>query len=152
MTGRIPLAIGVTGHINLREADREALYRAVIRELEDIRKACPHTPLKMINSLAAGADLLCAEAAEEIGIPLVAALPMEEAEYRKDFDAEALIRFEHQLDRAEAAVVVPAEEPVPAEETRSFRYRQESMWRNTAIWYWRCGTGRIPPGAGPEPP
>ena len=62
MTGRIPLAIGVTGHINLREADREALYRAVIRELEDIRKACPHTPLKMINSLAAGADLLCAEA------------------------------------------------------------------------------------------
>ncbi len=151
MTGRIPLAIGVTGHINLREADREALYRVVIRELEDIRKACPHTPLKMINSLAAGADLLCAEAAEEIGIPLVAALPMEEAEYRKDFDAEALIRFEHQLDRAEAAVVVPAEEPVPAEETRSFRYRQAGIYVAEhshlvlALWDGKDSAGR---GAG----
>ena len=127
MMNRIPLTVGVTGHIDLREQDRNILYRTVTQELEQIRDRYPHTPLRMINSLAAGADLLCAEAGEALGIPLTAALPMEEAEYRKDFDAEALARFEHQLRRADTVIVAPAAEQEPAEERRSFRYRQAGI-------------------------
>ena len=128
MMNRIPLTVGVTGHIDLREQDREILYRTVKQELEKLRDQYPHTPLKMINSLAAGADLLCAEAGEELGIPLTAALPMEEAEYRKDFTGEALPRLEHQLKRAETVLVTPAAEKEPAEETRVFRYRQAGIY------------------------
>ena len=53
---RIPLTVGVTGHIDLREQDRDILCRTVTQELERIRDRYPHTPLRMINSLAAGAD------------------------------------------------------------------------------------------------
>ena len=87
---RIPLLVGVTGLIDLREENRDTLYRAVTDELKKLRETYPHTPLKMLNSLAAGADLLCADAAEELGIPVTAALPMETDEYEKDFDAKEL--------------------------------------------------------------
>ena len=90
MTEKIPLAVGVTGHIPLREADLAVLRATVRQELERLRASYPHTPLRMLCSLAAGADLLCADAAEELGIPLTAALPAEPGEYEKSFGPEAL--------------------------------------------------------------
>ena len=72
----IPVVVGVTGHRQLRPEDRKALYESVCAELRALRETCPHSPLVMLNSLAEGADLLCARAAEELGIPLIAALPM----------------------------------------------------------------------------
>ena len=35
---KIPLLVGVTGHIDLREADRDALLQAVIGELKRLRE------------------------------------------------------------------------------------------------------------------
>ena len=75
---KIPLTIGVTGHLNPREADLELLRKSVKEELLQIRARCPHSPVIMLNALACGADLLCAEVAEELGIPLRAVLPMEQ--------------------------------------------------------------------------
>ena len=128
MINKIPLTVGVTGHINLREQDRDVLCRAVKNELSSLREKYPHTPLKMINALAAGADLLCAEAAEEMGIPLIAALPMAEAEYRRDFNADDGERLNHQLQRAETVTVVPATEGEAEGGGRPFRYRQAGIW------------------------
>ena len=125
---RIPLTVVVTGHIDLREHDRDALYNAVKRELEQLQVRYPHTPVWMINSLAAGADLLCAEAGEALGIPMIAALPMPEEEYRKDFAAADLVRLEHQLQRAETVIVTSASEKEPAEITREFLYRQAGIY------------------------
>ena len=75
-SGKIPLVIGITGHLELREKDRDMLRETVKRELEKLRGRCPYTPVVMLCALARGADLLCADAAEEAGIPLWAALPM----------------------------------------------------------------------------
>ena len=123
---RIPLLVGVTGHIDLREEDRDTLYRAVTDELKKLRETYPHTPLKMLNSLAAGADLLCADAAEELGIPVTAALPMETDEYEKDFDAKELEHFRHHLRQAESVFTAPYAEA--AEKGRNAGYRQAGIY------------------------
>ena len=124
---KIPLLVGVTGHIDLREADRDALLQAVIGELKRLRETYRHTPLKMLNSLAAGADLLCADVAEALGIPLIAALPMETAEYEKDFSPQELEHFRHHLSRAESVFVAPGAEAETGER-RDFAYRQAGIY------------------------
>ena len=125
--GKIPLVIGVTGHLDLRSRDLATLREAVRGQLETIRQRCPHTKPVMLCSLAAGADTLCAEVAEEMGITLWAALPMEQAEYEKDFAPEDLAKFRHQTERAERVYTVMAAEAAPAEPDRDFLYRQAGI-------------------------
>ena len=125
---KIPLMIGVTGHLNPRKEDLELLRVAVKRELVKLREQYPHTPAVMLCALARGGDLLCAEAAEELGIPLRAVLPMDRDAYEKDFSPEDLKRMQHQAERAETVFTVPAAEADPAEESRNFRYRQAGIY------------------------
>ena len=125
---QLPLTVGVTGHIRLREQDRDVLLRTVENELTSLRDAFPHTPLVMLNSLAAGADQLCADAAEELGIPLTAVLPMPPEEYRKDFDEASLEKLNHHLERAERVFIAPPAEKEPMNAGRDFRYRQAGIF------------------------
>ena len=127
-SNKIPLIIGVTGHLNLRAEDLDVLRDTVKQELAKILNRCPHTPLILLCSLAKGADLLCAEAAEELGIPLRAVLPMEQAEYEKDFPPEDLARLRRQTERAETVFTAPAAEEEPEGENRDFRYRQAGIY------------------------
>lgn len=124
---KIPLTIGITGHLDVRSRDTALLREAVKRELTGIRARCPHTPAVMLCALARGADLLCAEAAEELGIPLRAVLPMEQAEYEKDFGPEDLIRLHRQLDRAEAVIEAPGLE-AEKENSRDACYRRAGIY------------------------
>ena len=107
-SNKIPLIIGVTGHLNLRAEDLDVLRDTVKQELAKILNRCPHTPVILLCSLARGADLLCAETAEGLGIPLRAVLPMEQAEYEKDFPPEDLVRMRRQAERAETVFTAPA--------------------------------------------
>ena len=66
-TERIPLTVGVTGHRVIRPEDRPVLLAGVKQELERLRERYPHSPIVMLNSLADGADQLCAEAALSLG-------------------------------------------------------------------------------------
>ncbi len=127
-TETIPILIGVTGHRTVREADRPVLLDAVKRELEALKARCPHTRLVMLNALASGADQLCAEAAEALGIPLIAVLPFEKEAYEADFDGAALTAFRASYDRAEQAFVAPATEAEPQEPSRNFAYRQAGVY------------------------
>ena len=79
--GRIPIVVGVTGHRALRPEDRETLLGAVERELTKLRQQVPNSPLLLLTSLAEGADLLCADAARALGIPVAVALPMAAEDY-----------------------------------------------------------------------
>ena len=63
-TDRIPLTVGVTGHRAIRPEDEPALAAGVKRELSELKRKYPHSPLVMLNSLAEGADQLCAQAAQ----------------------------------------------------------------------------------------
>ena len=125
----IPIIIGVTGHRAIREKDRPALTAAVKAELEKLRGLCPHSPLVMLSSLAEGADLLCADAAEELGIPLIAVLPRERTDYEQDFSPEALERFAHHCERAGQVFVSPSTEPLPPDGvSRAYAFRQAGIY------------------------
>ncbi len=146
--GTIPIVIGVTGHRAIREADRPVLFDAVKRELEMMKMRCPHSELVMLNSFAEGADQLCAEAAEALGIPRIAVLPMPLEEYEKDFVGEALTAFRKALEKAEQVFVAPHIEPEPDDRTRSFGYRQAGIYVAEyahvllALWDGKPGKGK----------
>ena len=145
-TERIPLTVGVTGHRAIRPEDRPALMAGVKRELEGLRAKYPHSPMVMLNSLAEGADQLCAEAALSLGIPLAAALPLPAAEYEKDFAGAALSSFRDFLSKAEQRFVAPATEAAPEAPDRDFYYRQAGIYVAThchvllALWDGGPGT------------
>ena len=125
----IPIVIGVTGHRQLCRQDEERLHGAVIRALQRIKALCPHSPLLMLCSLAEGGDLLCADAGEELGIPLAAVLPRERADYERDFSREGRERFSHHCARAEQIFVAPNTESVPVcGISREYQFRQASIY------------------------
>ncbi len=145
-TERIPLTVGVTGHRAIRPQDEAALAAGVKGELKRLRRKYPHSPLIMLSSLAEGADQLCAQAALEMGIPLIAVLPMEQREYEKDFTGAALEGLRSLCAQAEQAFVCPFAEAAPEAPGRDFFYRQAGIYVAThchvllALWDGAPGT------------
>ena len=99
---KIPVVVGVTGHRNIVEEDKPALKEQVIAALKEIQALCKSkvkggedTPVVMLNAFAEGADILCAEAAFELGIDVYAVFPCEVQRYRKSFEnPEELKKFD----------------------------------------------------------
>ena len=151
--GKIPLIVGVTGHIALREADLPALRAAVRAELTRLTERYPNTEIALLTSLAAGGDLLCADVARELGIPILAALPMEPPAYRRDFTPADAERFDRHCAAAEWADVAPPTERMPERPQRADCFRQAgiyvathchvliALWDGSAPDAKRCGTG-----------
>lgn len=125
--GKIPVIVGVTGHRNIRKTDLDILGRNVREQLSGIIDACPHSQVKLMCSLAEGGDTLCARAALELGIPLIASLPFSEDEFRKDFSGKALQDFNDLLAAAETVIVTPETEP-KIEKDRDHYYRQNGIY------------------------
>jgi len=151
----IPIVIGVTGHRDLRENDIPQLRNLVRTELRRLKIEYPHSPLLMLNSLAAGADLLCAEVATELGIILKCPLPMSIEQYRKDFDATTVTHFETALSHAKEVFIAPNTEPLPDEASRDYHYLQAgryvarhshlllALWDGSPAKPYGCGTAEI---------
>ena len=126
---QIPIVIGATGHRAIREGDRAALKQAVKEELLKLRQLCPNSRMLMLSALAEGGDLLCAEAAAELGIGMIAALPRSQGDYERDFSPEALERFRFHCKRAEQVFVAPWTEEPPADgDRRDFTFRQAGIY------------------------
>ena len=83
---QISIIIGVTGHRDLSNVNIDSFKLIIKQELEKIALKCPNTNIKLLTSLAEGADQLCAEVALELGIKIIVPLPMESGEYIKDFN------------------------------------------------------------------
>ena len=137
----IPIVIGVTGHRQIQESDRPAITSAVKAELAKLQALCPHSSLLMLSSLAEGGDLLCADAAEELNIPLAVALPRPREDYEHDFSEAARERFAHHCTRADQVFVAPRTEDLPAEGSgRNDQFRQAGIYVAThshvllALW------------------
>ena len=124
----IPMIIGVTGHRAIREQDIPVLRAIVTAELKKMMTTYPHSSFIMLNSVASGADSLCAEAALSIGMKLVCPLPMPVSEYRKDFSGKDAILFDDLIQRADRVFVAPDTEPVPVHSTRDDHYRQAGIF------------------------
>ncbi len=143
----IPIVVGVTGHRAIREQDYAAITSAVKAELRKLQKRCPNSQIMMLTSLAEGGDLLCAETANELGIPLVAVLPVEKEVYELDFSEKAKKQLDYHCERAESVFVAPDSETVPESgASRDFRFRQAGIYVAThchvllALWDGGPGT------------
>ena len=121
----IPIVIGVTGHRNLCPDDLDTIRSLVTQQLSGLRDAYPNSTFWMLNSLAAGADMLCAEIALALGIRLVCPLPMDAGEYAEDFQGEDCRRFRYLLSQSQS-FVCPHLEPEKA--GRDFLYRQAGLY------------------------
>ena len=111
---RIPVIIGETGHRNIVEEDKPELKARITESLKSIREMCKgkdnaeDTPVIMLNSFAQGADMLCAEAAFELGIDVYALLPCPKERYIESFDNEEdKGKLFDYLDRAKRVIIAP---------------------------------------------
>ena len=125
--GKIPVIVGVTGHRNIRKGDEELLERRVREQLSLIKDACPHSQVKLLCSLAEGGDTICARAALGLGIPVIASLPFEADEFRKDFSGDALEDFNKLLSVSESVLVTPESE-FGKVKNRDYYYRQNGIY------------------------
>ncbi len=128
-TKKIPIIVGVTGHRAIREEDIPAIKNAVKSELRKLSELCPNSEIVMLNSLAEGGDLLCADTAEELGLPLIAVLPRPLSDYKNDFSREAQARLSHHCARADRVFTAPATEALPVGgPDRNFEFRQAGIY------------------------
>ncbi|MEA5051737.1 MAG: hypothetical protein VB021_09750 [Oscillospiraceae bacterium] len=124
----IPIVVGVTGHRDLRERDLPQLRELVTAELKKLTAQYPHSDFVLLDSLAAGADALCAEAALALGMTLVCPLPLPAREYRRDFSESEAAVFDALLKRAGDVFAAPAAELLPEDPSRDFYYRQAGIY------------------------
>ena len=118
----IPIVVGVTGHRDLREKDVPALRAGIRAELEKLMALCPHSEFVMLNSIASGADTLCAQEGLKLGFRLVCPLPMPADAYRKDFAAPDAAAFDALLERAERVFEAPGAGDAPAGDADARRH------------------------------
>ena len=130
--GCLPIVVGVTGHRDLRVGDVPALESAVADAFGTLLAAYRHTPLLLVSALAAGADQLAARVARANGIPIVAPMPLERAEYERDFNVEERDEFSALLRTARCAFFVGY---APGNDARSVANDE----RARAIQYARLG-------------
>jgi hypothetical protein len=83
----VPLVLAVTGHRDLLPAEIPAIRGRVRALILELRDSYPDRAIMLMSALAEGADRLVAEEALDIGIPLIAVLPMSREHYVQDFAA-----------------------------------------------------------------
>ena len=102
----IPIVIGIVGHRNVSSCDCTKLHVAVKEYIENLKIKYPCTDFVMLNSLAIGADTICAEVAGELGMEIICPLPFSEEEYEKDFVGDDLIKFKELISKCKKKFVV----------------------------------------------
>jgi hypothetical protein len=141
---RLPLVIGATGHRDLRDGNIKALEDEVAEAIKRLKSEYlhndPETPIIVLSSLAEGGDRLIARVAMGLGAELIAPLPMEENEYRRDFldpklwvKPDAVIEFDRLKELAVAKPVMRfaegnTRENVGEEARRALQYREVGLF------------------------
>jgi hypothetical protein len=138
----LPLVVAVTGHRDLLERERGGISEAVASFLSDLIRDFPNRRIQVMSPLAEGADRIAARVALELGLELIAPLPMEQSEYRKDFEtAASRAEFEEMCLQASQLLVLPAESA-----DRDRLYAQLGVFLSAhchillAIWDGKLGT------------
>ena len=118
------LAVGITGHrppvlMGDNSPDERARLAHVLRTLRDSAVAVveAHADLfdgtqfvsRLVSPLAEGADQIAAEVALSMEYRLNAVLPLPAENYRADFSADGVARFDALLGEAETVIEFPAE-------------------------------------------
>ncbi len=126
--GVVPFLVGVTGHRDLEDADRELLDATVREVFVELQAANPGRPLALLTALAEGADTLVTRIALELGAHLVIVLPMAHDDYERDFAGPArddfldLLYDRHVLRRVVIPTVGRKADHLDAKARRSLQY------------------------------
>ena len=126
--------IGVTGHRKL--ADIAAVEAGVDAALGAIEARFPKEPLRILSSLAEGADRIVARhVLSRPGARLVAVLPLSRADYMTDFESqESREEFLALLAEAETVIEMPARDIRTEAYEQAGRYVVEHSEVLVAVW------------------
>ena len=115
--------------------DVPELRRQLSGLFSTFRAAYPHTPFQLLTPLAEGADRLAAEVALASEIDLLVPLPMEQAEYERDFaTAKSLAEFRALLAMARTRWEIPMAAKAGAEgRTRQYAEVGELIARDSHV-------------------
>lgn len=143
----VPLMVAVTGHRDLVPAEVPAIRDRVRSLLGRLTAEDPDRRVRLMSGLAEGADRLVADTALELGIPLIATLPMPAELYRNDFVApESVAEFERLCSAADEIFelpIVPGHSPeclAPGSPARALQYAQLGVFLSAhchilvAVW------------------
>ena len=138
------IRVGVTGLRDVSDFDLPRLENSIRAVLQKYRDE--HGQSIMLNSIAAGADQLCAEIGLSLGYELVCPLPF--AEYRDDFNGEQRKRFDSLIRKSSKTLVVSDSANRDAAYFAAGRYIVEHCDVLLAIWDYRpqtsiCGTAAV---------
>jgi hypothetical protein len=96
------LLVGITGHRKLHPSATAALEEGLRTFFVELSTRYPQLPVMLLSSLAEGSDQLAAKVALDMGLRVVAPLPLPVALYRDDFeDPRSRALFEQQLQLSE---------------------------------------------------
>jgi hypothetical protein len=128
---KIPFLIGVVGHRDLVEGQVPAIRAAVEQLLRRLVEAYPDVTPTLLTSMADGADLLVADVAAELNVPIMAVLPMSHDQCRADLESDAARQvFDRIYARSEhLEVALPEQEledlqPQSTEEMRDLQFQR----------------------------
>src|SRR6185437_11549523 len=108
-----PFVVGVSGHRDLHPDFLEHLRGAVAEFLKELRKHLADSEVRVMAGMASGADLLVAQTALELGLPVDAVLPMPLAHYAADFDPDSFASLTKLLAHPEVSCVELPLRPAP---------------------------------------
>ncbi|KZX11267.1 hypothetical protein [Methanobrevibacter curvatus] len=134
---RIPIVIGVSGHRDLRIQDISKLESIVNSEISNLMEKYPNSPFLLLSSLAEGADQLCAKIALELDIDVVAPLPRDLEDFKRDFKGDALEEFEKYIDNVREYFVVPDTESRNELDSLKCKLNDDEVYRKTRHFGYR---------------
>lgn len=134
-SNQIPIVVGVTGHRNICAKDVPALKQQVSEALVEVRQMCGDTPVVMMSGMAQGADMLCAEVAFEMNIPVYAVLPFDKEHFYNTFDdyrdRDKLYPY---LDKCARIIYVP-----DVEQRKDWLQSRIEQMDDDSYWYRQVG-------------
>jgi len=122
--------VGVSGHRDLDPDDSTRLREAVIDFVQQLKGHLPDTELRLIVGMAEGADLLVAETALGLGVPVEAVLPMPLEHYAADFDDRTLAQLKELLRRPQVRCVELSANAASAGTGPHSREQRDAMYAN----------------------
>ncbi|HEV2228759.1 MAG TPA: hypothetical protein VGR86_07340 [Steroidobacteraceae bacterium] len=130
MNRNSPFMVGVSGHRDLDPDGTDGLRQAVTAFVQQLQRHLPDTELRLIVGMAEGADLLVAETALGLGVPVEAVLPMPLADYAADFDAATLAHLKELLRRPQVRCVELSADAAGAGGGPHSREQRDAMYAN----------------------